>query len=95
MPCPCLRPVYSNDGARLPASYANFLIINDAVLLPAYDDPADEEARAVLCALLSRAGYRCRQLPAPDSSSMAVITLRESMQLAEGIMGPVAVSAPA
>ena len=33
---------------RLPASYANFLIINDAVLAPSYDDPADEKAREVL-----------------------------------------------
>ncbi|MEE9492464.1 MAG: agmatine deiminase family protein [Gammaproteobacteria bacterium] len=31
-------------GKRLPASYANFLIINQAVLLPVYDDPADNEA---------------------------------------------------
>ena len=28
-------------GQRLPASYANFLIINGAVLVPQYDDPAD------------------------------------------------------
>lgn len=32
------------DGRRLAASYANFLIINGAVLAPTYDDPADEEA---------------------------------------------------
>ena len=31
------------DGRRLAASYANFLIINDAVLVPLYDDPADTE----------------------------------------------------
>ena len=32
------------DGQRLPASYANFLVINGAVLVPAYDVPADDEA---------------------------------------------------
>jgi agmatine deiminase len=32
------------DGERLPATYANFLIINDAVLLPIYNDPHDAEA---------------------------------------------------
>ena len=32
---------------RLAASYANFLIINGAVLMPAYDDPADASAAAV------------------------------------------------
>ncbi|NZA28025.1 agmatine deiminase family protein [Luteimonas sp. SJ-92] len=46
-PLPWPRPIH--DGARrLAASYANFLIVNDAVLMPAYDDPADAEARAVL-----------------------------------------------
>jgi agmatine deiminase len=33
-----------DDGRRLAASYANFLIINGAVLAPIYDDPADAEA---------------------------------------------------
>lgn len=32
---------YDQQGGRMPATYANFLIINDAVLVPAYDDPAD------------------------------------------------------
>lgn len=34
-------PIYDEDGQRLPAGYANFLIINRAVLVPVYDDPAD------------------------------------------------------
>lgn len=33
---------------RLPATYANFLIINGAVLLPFYNSPKDEIARAAL-----------------------------------------------
>lgn len=32
------------DGERLPATYANFLIINDAVLLPVYNEPNDTKA---------------------------------------------------
>lgn len=32
------------DGERLPATYANFLIINGAMLLPVYNDPHDDEA---------------------------------------------------
>ena len=36
------------DGHRLPATYANFLIINGAVLVPTYGCPQDEEALAVL-----------------------------------------------
>lgn len=36
------------EGYRLPATYANFLIINDAVLMPAYASPKDETARIQL-----------------------------------------------
>lgn len=37
-PQACFDP---EDGQRLPATYANFLIINEAVLVPTYGDPAD------------------------------------------------------
>ena len=37
-----------DGGRRLAASYANFLIINGAVLAPAYGDAADDHAMAVL-----------------------------------------------
>jgi agmatine/peptidylarginine deiminase len=37
-----------DGGRRLAASYANFLIINGAVLMPVYDDPADAKAIAVM-----------------------------------------------
>ncbi len=37
-----------DGGRRLAASYANFLIINGAVLMPSYNDPADAAAAAVL-----------------------------------------------
>ena len=40
--------VYSESGKCLPASYANFLIINHAVLVPVYNDPADRQALSVL-----------------------------------------------
>ncbi|MDR1937645.1 MAG: agmatine deiminase family protein [Tannerellaceae bacterium] len=36
------------EGERLPATYANFLIINGAVLLPCYNSPKDKQAAAVL-----------------------------------------------
>lgn len=39
------------EGERLPATYANFLIINGAVLLPFYNSPKDEEARKALQAV--------------------------------------------
>ncbi|WP_110600144.1 agmatine deiminase family protein [Salinicola lusitanus] len=44
-PKPCFDP---EDGHRLPATYANFLIINGAVLVPTYGDAADYRALKVL-----------------------------------------------
>jgi len=41
------RPV-EFDGERLPASYANFYIGNRVVLMPAFNDPADEPNRQAL-----------------------------------------------
>jgi agmatine/peptidylarginine deiminase len=41
VPLPIPAPIYSEDGDRLPATYANFLIVNEAVLVPIYGDPAD------------------------------------------------------
>ena len=41
---PLPRPILDADCRRLPASYANFLVINGAVLVPVYDDPADSVA---------------------------------------------------
>lgn len=44
---PSPQPQY-DDGHPLPASYANFIIINGRVLMPLYNDPADEQARKIL-----------------------------------------------
>jgi agmatine/peptidylarginine deiminase len=44
---PWAQPIL-DDGRRLAASYANFLIVNGAVLAPAYGDDADARAQAVL-----------------------------------------------
>jgi agmatine/peptidylarginine deiminase len=41
IPLPIPEAIYNHEGQRLPASYANFLIINDAVLVPLYDDAND------------------------------------------------------
>lgn len=46
---PSPKPRYAKyDGRRLPLSYANFLIINDAVLVPTFDDEADDKAIAII-----------------------------------------------
>jgi agmatine/peptidylarginine deiminase len=45
--CPGRVPIL-DEGRRLAASYANFLIVDGAVLMPSYGDPADDEAALVL-----------------------------------------------
>jgi agmatine/peptidylarginine deiminase len=44
IPLPLPRRMTDSQGNPLPATYANFLIINGAVLAPVYDDPADHIA---------------------------------------------------
>jgi len=44
VPLPMPKAIYNNKGQRLPGSYANFLIINKAVLVPIYGDSHDELA---------------------------------------------------
>jgi len=41
---PMCTACFDAEGNRLPATYANFLIINDAVLVPTYNIPEDELA---------------------------------------------------
>ena len=47
IPLPLPEPVYSG-GSRLPASYCNYYIANELVVIPQFDDPADEPARDLL-----------------------------------------------
>jgi agmatine deiminase len=44
IPLPWPSAKFDADGSRLPATYANFLVINGAVLVPTYHDPADSQA---------------------------------------------------
>lgn len=84
-PLPWAQPIV-DGGRRLAASYANFLIINGAVLMPAYGDPADPTAAAVL-----QEAFPDREIvPVPcrsliwQNGSLHCIT----MQLPQGIIAP-------
>ncbi|MBB3226962.1 agmatine/peptidylarginine deiminase [Luteibacter sp. Sphag1AF] len=46
-PLPWAQPII-DEGRRLAASYANYLIVNGAVLVPAYGDAADDEAARII-----------------------------------------------
>lgn len=49
VPLPLPRPIFI-QGQRVPASYVNFYIANRAVIVPAFDDPADN----IACETLAR-----------------------------------------
>ena len=72
------------DGHRLPATYANFLIINDAVLVPVYNNPHDDEALRTLSNIFPDrrvTGINC--LPViKQHGSLHCLT----MQLPEGVL---------
>ncbi len=62
---PLPSAIYDDAGSRLPATYANHLVTNHAVLVPVYDDPKDELAlKQVTCAFPDRkvVGVNCRTL---------------------------------
>ena len=63
---PMPRAIYDEDGLRLPATYANFLVINDAVLVPTYDQPdLDAEAMRLIGAAFPErdvVGIDCRSI---------------------------------
>lgn len=44
LPLPWPKAKFDGSGNRMPATYANFLILNGAVLVPIYSDPADFQA---------------------------------------------------
>lgn len=84
LPLPWPGPVFNDDGERLPATYANFLIINGAVLVPQYDSPADEQALEQV--MQAFPGYHIFGVPCSvlieQGGSLHCIT----MQLPEGVL---------
>jgi agmatine/peptidylarginine deiminase len=80
---PWPKPIL-DDGRRLAASYANFLIINGAVLMPVYGDPADAEALSVMHRAFPShevLGIPCRDLIWQNGSLHCC-----TMQLPEGLL---------
>lgn len=66
LPLPMAPAVYDESGGRLPATYANFLVLNGAVLYPTYGVPrTDGEAAAVIASAFEGyevVGVDCRAL---------------------------------
>jgi agmatine deiminase len=51
IPLPMPQAIYSDEGLRLPATYANFLISNGALVYPTYSDEADKVVHDIFQAL--------------------------------------------
>jgi agmatine deiminase len=84
LPLPWPEPQHDENGDRLPATYANFLIINGAVLVPTYNDKNDESAiNAVQDAFPDRliTGINCLPLIRQHGSLHCV-----TMQIPEGVL---------
>lgn len=85
-PLPWPEACYGEEDERLPATYANFLIINGAVLLPTYDVPQDNEAIRVMGTIFPDREIipiDCRPLIHQHGSLHCV-----TMQLPEGVVKP-------
>ncbi len=86
LPLPWPGPVLGDKDQRLPATYANFLIVNEAVLVPIYDLPSDEDALEQISQAFP--GYDIMGIPCSllieQGGSLHCIT----MQLPEGVLEP-------
>ncbi len=80
---PWPEPIF-DEGRRLAASYANYLIVNGGVLVPAYGDAADDEAARILG--LAHPGREIVQIPCRSliwqNGSLHCVT----MQLPQGVL---------
>lgn len=84
VPLPWPQACYAADGHRLPATYANFLILNGAVLVPVYGVPQDAEAIRILAACFpdrTTVPINCRSLIAQHGSLHCI-----SMQYPAGVV---------
>jgi agmatine deiminase len=83
VPLPMADPYFDEEN-RLPATYANFLIINKAVLVPFYNSIKDQEAKNILEKIFTDSeviGIDCRPLIKQHGSLHCV-----TMQLPVGVL---------
>jgi len=82
-PLPWARPIL-DDGRRLAGSYANYLVVDDAVLVPSYEDAADAKAARIIGD--AHPGRRVIQIPCRSliwqNGSLHCMT----MQLPQGLL---------
>ncbi len=84
IPLPWPKPCFDAESQRLPATYANFLILNGAVLVPTYQDPQDTVALETLTRVFPQRriiGIDCLPLIAQRGSLHCV-----TMQIPQGVL---------
>lgn len=85
LPLPLPEAIYDEEGERLPATYANYLVMDKAVLFPTYAQPCNDEAaaKALLSAFPGRdlVGIDCRALIRQHGSLHCA-----TMQFPKGVM---------
>jgi agmatine/peptidylarginine deiminase len=84
VPLPLPQAIFSACGERLPATYANFLIINHCILMPVYGDAADQDAISAMAAVSGNRSVvpiNCR-IPIEEFGSLHCLT----MQLPKGAL---------
>ncbi len=83
IPLPMADPCFDEEGNRLPATYANFLICNGAVIVPTYNVSQDAEALEILSSVFHDReviGINCLPLIQQHGSLHCV-----TMQYPEGV----------
>lgn len=63
---PLPDPVYDDDGNRLPATYANYLVTDHTVFMPSYGQPHNDE----LACQTVRIAYPCHKVVSVDCTAL-------------------------
>jgi agmatine deiminase len=84
MALPWAGVVLNDEDERLPATYANFLIINEAVLVPIYNLPSDEDALEVIFQAFP--GYEILGIPCSVLIEHGGSLHCSTMQIPEGVL---------
>mgnify|MGYP003586192160 CR=1 FL=1 len=84
VPLPWPSSCYDSEGQRLPATYANYLILNSAVLVPIYGNAQDQAACAAIATVFPEreiVPILCRELIEQHGSLHCV-----TMQIPQGVL---------
>lgn len=86
LPLPWPGAKYDDNDQRIPASYANFLIVNEAILVPIYDSLSDEDALEVISQAFP--GLEVFGIPSLSLIELGASLHRIAVPLPEGVLMP-------